>query len=306
MNGENQVGKIDTEFIQKHAQLTKDQLNAVLSNVKEILDREDKLVKIPCGRIYILGDTHGDINLTIHALKHVIPSENPEEHTHFDKLVFLGDFIDSGRYVIQNINLLMSMKALYPEKIILIRGNHETRKINMQFDFYEQVLRKYGMKIFEKYNKIFAKLPLAIITWNNIFAIHGGIPQGLENINQLNGLEDCTDPEDKLIFQLLWNDPVEREGWFFKNFRGKYSKKFGKDAFEHFREQNKIDIVVRAHEHQKGGFKEYFDAKLISLDTMDTKLFKSTHKVLIIEESGDYKVRQVEHYNKKYAQHLFY
>ena len=300
-------------FIQNHTKLNKEGLDDVLDRVEKILENEDKLIQIPKGRVYILGDTHGNIDLTLHALKHLFPfdkdNHNQESHTVFDKIVFLGDFIDRGPYSVENVNLLMSLKAEYPEKIILIRGNHETREINCRFDFYEKVLHRYGIKTFERYNTIFSKLPLAILTWNNIFGVHGGIPEGLEKIYQLNDLKDEIDPEDAITVQLLWNDPVEKDGWFYNNFRGKYSRRFGKAAFEHFVVENHIKLVLRAHQRHKEGFRHFFESKqiapkLISLDSNTSNWRKSTQKVFIIERSGEYRVTMVEHFKKKMYSHL--
>ncbi len=315
------------DFVKNHIHHSKEEIEDILVKVGNILEKEQKLVQIPSGRIFILGDTHGNIDMTLHALKHVFPPETeknnrqiPENatkngkifkrhHTKFDKIVFLGDFIDRGPYSVENINLLISLKAAYPEKVILIRGNHETREINKRFDFYEKVIRRYDIGTFEKYNQVFSKLPLAILTWNNIFGVHGGIPEGLERLKELDGLNDEVNPENTITFQLLWNDPVEKDGWFFRNFRGKYSKKFGRKAFQHFVRKNNIKLVLRAHQTHRKGFKHFFGSKhpkhkkkaprLISIDSHSSKWRKPTQKVFIIEKSGKYKISQVEFFQKK-------
>ncbi|MHA1820198.1 MAG: metallophosphoesterase [Promethearchaeota archaeon] len=296
---------LSPQFIRKRAFLSREELENVLSRVNDILEKEPKLVTISDkSRLYFLGDTHGNLTMTLHALKHLFPDKNGV-HTKFDRIIFLGDFIDRGLYSVENINLLMSLKAEYPDRIILIRGNHESREINIRFEFYEMVIRRYGMVIFEKYNKVFAKLPLAVLTWNKIFAVHGGIPENLEKLSDLNGLDDEVDPESRITFQLLWNDPVEKDGWFFRNFRGKYSKKFGRDAFEYFIKKHDIKLILRAHEVQKKGYKNYFGAKLVSIDSTK-KRKKEAIKVFIVEKDGSYKVSEVEEYVELNLRKLFY
>jgi diadenosine tetraphosphatase ApaH/serine/threonine PP2A family protein phosphatase len=285
-----------------HAILDKERLISVLDRVSTILDTESKLVRIdPCS-IYVVGDTHGDFKITAHALLHLFPP-NGSHHTNFDKVIFLGDFIDRGVFSVENINFLMSMKAMYPDRVVLIRGNHETREINSRFDFYERILRRYDPRVFEKYNQIFAKLPLAILTWNNIFAVHGGIPEGLEHLNDLNGLEGEVDPENRITFQLLWNDPVEKDGWFYNNFRGKYSRRFGREAALHFMEKHHVKLIVRAHEPQKFGFKEYFKKfgdqheGLISLDSSHKgKSHIDRIKVFVMNANGEFRVAPIEEF----------
>lgn len=282
-----------SDFYHRHARLSAEELDRVLQKVSEILEKEPKLVPIDRSRVMFLGDTHGNFEMTIHALKHLFPPKG-SSHTNFDKVVFLGDFIDRGDYSIENINLLMSMKAIAPDRLILIRGNHETRETNIRFDFYEKVIRRYGLKMFERYNQIFAKLPLAVMTWNKIFAVHGGVPEGLENIADINGVGDMLDPDDRVVFQLLWNDPIEKDGWFFKNFRGSYSQRFGREAFAHFMQKHDIKLFVRAHEVQKDGYKAYFNAQLISLDSSTTPRGKDAMKLFIVEPSGEYRVVSVQ------------
>jgi protein phosphatase len=289
------MGVVSDEFYRKYANLDKTSLSQTLNQVSVILDTESKLIQLSQGRIYFVGDTHGNFGVTVHAFKHLDPLPG-SIHSRFDKIVFLGDFIDRGLHAIYNVNFLMSMKVLYPDRVILIRGNHETRETNMRYGFYEEILAKYDMRIFEQYNQIFAKLPLAVITWNNLFAVHGGIPEGLEHLNQINGLDEEMDPDDRITFQILWNDPIERDGQFFKNSRGKYSKTFGKEAFEYFLQKHNVQTILRAHEIQKKGFRAYFDTRLISLDSSEKGWRNPEVKVFILEANGEYRIATMEEY----------
>lgn len=270
---------------------TKDNILVLLKNIEDLLDKESNLIRVPKrAKTMVVGDLHGDIE-TLEKIITLFLDEN------YKRLIFLGDYVDRGHNQVEVVNVLFYYKRIYPEKIILLRGNHEDPIINRQYGFYDEIALKFRdthRTIFQRYNKVFSKLPIAAMTWNNIFCVHGGVPEGLDIIEEINDLpinqEEINCPITK---QLIWNDPKEKDWEFRKSVRGPDVRKFGKDAFLEFIERNHIKYVIRSHERVKSGVKTFFDDKLISIFTTKTYSKRSKTVVGQINPEGEVKVLEI-------------
>ena len=74
---------------------------------------------------------------------------------------------------------LLALKVCYPERVFLIRGNHESRGTTGFFGFKEEGLAKLGLPAYYRFLLAFECMPLSAVIETNygrIFAAHGGTP----------------------------------------------------------------------------------------------------------------------------------
>lgn len=139
--------------------------------------------------------------------------------------LFLGDFVDRGYNSVETFLLLLALKVRYPDRVALLRGNHESRQITQVYGFYEECLRKYGSSNVWKYcTEVFDLLILAAVIDNKIFCVHGGLTPSISTINDVKNIYRLQEiPHDGPMCDLLWSDPEGNKLIYFRN-RRKWSK----------------------------------------------------------------------------------
>uniref|UniRef100_A0A915J309 Serine/threonine-protein phosphatase n=1 Tax=Romanomermis culicivorax TaxID=13658 RepID=A0A915J309_ROMCU len=189
----------------------------ICSVATEICRREPRCLELD-DPIFVLGDIHGNIGdlfLFQQRLWPLGPAYCPA------KILFLGDYVDRGEYGFETVAYLLALKVLYPDRVYLLRGNHEIRSIQKAFQFHKECLQKFGAELgeslFETVNECFDCLPLCAIINKKVFATHGGIPSPetyelslhcSTAVNQLPPSLDLDKENSNLAWQLLWNDPL--------------------------------------------------------------------------------------------------
>lgn len=87
----------------------------------------------------------------------------------------IGDYVDRGMFSVETISLLVCLKLRYPERVHLIRGNHESRGVTQSYGFYTECSRKYGnANVWHYFTDMFDFLTLSVVIDNQIFCVHGG------------------------------------------------------------------------------------------------------------------------------------
>lgn len=94
--------------------------------------------------------------------------------------------MDRGFYSVETFLLLLALKVRYPERITLIRGNHESRQITQVYGFYDECQRKYGStNVWRWCCEVFDYLALGAIVDGRVFCVHGGLSPNLQAIDQV-------------------------------------------------------------------------------------------------------------------------
>jgi serine/threonine-protein phosphatase PPG1 len=231
----------------------------ILSMLKGEYRKKPNVVEIQSSNLIFVGDLHGELD-SVFQVQRLFSKYK----TH--SFIFLGDYGDRGPAQIETVNTVMALALSEPERVLLLRGNHESDEVAQQYGFYTEVTRQHSFELYNKYLEMFQVLPVAAISPGFIFACHGGIP---ENVKSVQDIQECNrmNPNfpDDIIFQIAWNDPKDADFKFAANSRGMNVRSFGRLAFEEFTSNLDVQLMVRAHEVFPEGVRAFFDGRLYSV-----------------------------------------
>eukprot|EP00294_Goniomonas_avonlea_P007837 CAMPEP_0114559718 /NCGR_PEP_ID=MMETSP0114-20121206/11070_1 /TAXON_ID=31324 /ORGANISM="Goniomonas sp, Strain m" /LENGTH=731 /DNA_ID=CAMNT_0001745205 /DNA_START=14 /DNA_END=2209 /DNA_ORIENTATION=- len=241
---------------------------------RDVVMQEPRLVHVT-QPAYIVGDLHGnfqDLLAFESALWRLGPSLCPAS------LLFLGDYIDRRPYGFEVVLYLVVHKLIAPSKVVLLRGNHETREQNAKDGFQQECYDKFGgdlgARVWEAVNDFFDHLPIAAIVGDGIFCVHGGIPgPNWAHMPLVESMQTIPCPlrsysSHELATDLMWSDPMETDTaeLFTANTDRCVSVKFSTNALQSFLSLNNLQFVIRAHQYQVHlGFKVQKKNQLITV-----------------------------------------
>ncbi|KAK7747690.1 phosphoprotein phosphatase PP4 catalytic subunit [Diatrype stigma] len=276
----------------------------------------------------------------------------------------MGDFVDRGFYSLESFLLLLCLKVRYPDRMTLIRGNHESRQITTVYGFYDECLRKYGSANVWRYCcDIFDYLALGAIVlgaahhltpsndattaeWykdedleievcnadgdrisyfsrhNNreqqqsspngtpsktgppgsgasgssggsngnpagaVLCVHGGLSPLIDTVDKIRLLDRKQEvPHEGAMCDLLWSDPDEIDGWGLSPRGAGFL--FGHDIVKVFNHRNDLSLIARAHQLVMEGFKEMFDASIVTVWSAPNYCYRCGNVAAVLELSED-------------------
>ncbi len=233
------------------------EVNALCTKAKEIMGDEENVRKVS-SPVTICGDIHGQFEDLLELFK--VGGEIPNTN-----YIFLGDYVDRGFKSVETILYLLVLKVKYPERITLIRGNHECRGITQQYGFYDECIRKYGsLNVYKECTLVFDFMTIAAVVDDRIFCVHGGLSPKLKQIDDLLALDRKQEiPHTGLMCDIMWSDPEDVKSWTYST-RGA-GWLFGQEIVERFCQENKVELIARAHQLVLEGYKPMFNDRLVTV-----------------------------------------
>ncbi|KAB5572861.1 hypothetical protein DKX38_000055 [Salix brachista] len=283
------------------------QVRALCEKAKEILMDESNVqpVKSP---VTICGDIHGQF----HDLAELFRIGGKCPDTNY---LFMGDYVDRGYYSVETVTLLVALKVRYPQRITILRGNHESRQITQVYGFYDECLRKYGnANVWKTFTDLFDYFPLTalvsvcvgggvlhyFLVWafnvdmvsyvicsllkveSEIFCLHGGLSPSIETLDNIRNFDRVQEvPHEGPMCDLLWSDPDDRCGWGISPRGAGYT--FGQDISEQFNHTNNLKLIARAHQLVMEGYNWGHEQKVVTIFSAPNYCYRCGNMASILE-----------------------
>ncbi|GJC77976.1 serine/threonine-protein phosphatase 4 catalytic subunit 1 [Colletotrichum liriopes] len=344
------------------------QVRELCHKARELLIEEGNVVTVTAP-VTICGDIHGQFHdlMELFRVGGDVPDTNylfmgmpsysllPSASTYTDRFYYTGDFVDRGFYSLESFLLLLCLKVRYPDRMTLIRGNHESRQITTVYGFYDECLRKYGSANVWRYCcDVFDYLALGAIvlgashTFNSIpgqepidedveievcdqagstmsrfprqrrpqrqptpsssngapsgdktgppgsgasgsssgsvgnpagaiLCVHGGLSPLIDSVDKIRLLDRKQEVphEGAIRYRRLGLSP--RGAGFL----------FGADIVRDFNHKNDLSLIARAHQLVMEGFKEMFDASIVTVWSAPNYCYRCGNVAAILELAED-------------------
>ncbi|XP_006834587.1 PREDICTED: serine/threonine-protein phosphatase 2A catalytic subunit beta isoform [Chrysochloris asiatica] len=215
--------------------------------------------------------------------------------------LFMGDYVDRGYYSVETVTLLVALKVRYPERITILRGNHESRQITQVYGFYDECLRKYGnANVWKYFTDLFDYLPLTALVDGQIFCLHGGLSPSIDTLDHIRALDRLQEvPHEGPMCDLLWSDPDDRGGWGISPRGAGYT--FGQDISETFNHANGLTLVSRAHQLVMEGYNWCHDRNVVTIFSAPNYCYRCGNQAAIMEldDTLKYSLRKIQNVDIK-------
>jgi hypothetical protein len=144
----------------------------------------------PGSHFIVIGDLHGDLDSLARNLTRISEQlkllNRQGKFAHNTYLVLLGDYTDRGQLGCQCWYTLMRLALENPERVFLVRGNHETEKFSQ--------LKKYYKSFYQEWESMFSQEQIST-WWPEMLTIFenlmSGVLLGLRFVNYYDFIFLC-------------------------------------------------------------------------------------------------------------------
>lgn len=251
------------------------EIEQLCAKVKEILVEESNVQEVS-SPVTICGDIHGQFEDLLELFR--IGGDCPEIN-----YLFLGDYVDRGYRSVETFMYLIALKVKYPERVTLIRGNHESRQITQVYGFYDECNKKFGtLNVWRYCTDVFDYLTLAAVVDNKVFCVHGGLSPKATSLDDLRVIDRFQEvPHEGAMCDIMWSDPEDIKGWSMSLRGAGYY--FGANVVDEFLRKNGLNYVIRAHQLIMEGYKLHFNEKLITVWSAPNYCYRCGNIASILE-----------------------
>jgi len=255
--------------------LTESEVQELCVLAKDILSKETNVQPVKCP-VTVCGDIHGQF----YDLLELFKNGGPPPDTNY---LFMGDYVDRGYNSIETVSLLVALKVRYPDRVTILRGNHESRQITQVFGFYDECFRKYGnANVWKLFTDLFDYLPLTALIEKQTFCLHGGLSPSIETLDQILEQDRIQEvPHEGPICDLLWSDPDDGSGWI-QSPRGA-GWTFGQNISEQWNHKNGLKLVARAHQLVNEGYSWCHDNNVVTIFSAPNYCSRCGNQAAIME-----------------------
>eukprot|EP01095_Lingulamoeba_sp_RSL-Kostka_P007019 TRINITY_DN2219_c1_g1_i1.p1 TRINITY_DN2219_c1_g1~~TRINITY_DN2219_c1_g1_i1.p1 ORF type:complete len:308 (+),score=98.21 TRINITY_DN2219_c1_g1_i1:145-1068(+) len=255
--------------------LSESQVEQLCEKAKNILMDESNVQNVNCP-VTVCGDVHGQF----HDLQELFKIGGQCPDTNY---LFMGDYVDRGYYSVETVSLLVCLKVRYPDRLTILRGNHESRQITQVYGFYDECLRKYNNpKVWKFFTDLFDYLPLTALIESQIFCLHGGLSPSIDTLDHIRAIDRVQEvPHEGPMCDLLWSDPDDRSGWGISPRGAGYT--FGQDISEQFNRNNGLVLVARAHQLVMEGYNWSHDQNVVTIFSAPNYCYRCGNQAAIME-----------------------
>ena len=233
----------------------------------------------PQGEAIIIGDIHGDLKSLEYILgeSEFIEKALKKEEIH---IIFLGDYGDRGFRSPEVYYIVLSLKVLFPERVVLLQGNHEgpTDLLAYPHDlpYHLQIRFKEDWRsIYKALSNLFRKFHTAVIVDGKFLLLHGGVPSKARRIDDL-AYAYQKHPFESHLEEILWSYPAEGIRGTLPSPRGA-GRLFGEDVTSAFLSMLGVKFLVRGHEPAMDGYMISHGGKILTLFSRKGSPYRNRH-----------------------------